>query len=309
MARSARAVLLILLALLPLTALAAGAAAPAATGPVGPGDVYLALGDSLPAGFEVTDDSQPGYPELLHARLLALRPGIALENRGQATAPGGAGGETSTTFRAPGGQLEQALAFIQAQRATGKVVSPVTLSIGGNDAVGVILPGSTTTVDEALTLYRANLEAILGALAAALSEDGALSGDLIVQNYYNAFPGLAATSPYSLILGQRGVNPDVDMPRFNQVIAEVVAQVEAERGITIPIADVYTPFLGREAAYTYVRIPYPVGQEAFAILSDPALLAQTFDFHPRPLGHQAIAGAFLEASGYLPKRYLPVVMR
>lgn len=295
MPRRARALALLILALLPLLALPAGAAVPAASAPVGPGDIYLALGDSLPAGFEVADDGQPGYPALLHAGLLALRPGIALENMGRATAPGGSGGETSTTFRAPGGQLEQAVAFIQARRAEGKVVSPVTLSIGGNDAVGVILPGSSTTVTDALTLYRANLELILDTLVAALTEGGVRTGDLLVQNYYNAFPGLANDLRYQPFLN--GVNPDVDMPRFNQIIAEEAA----ERGITV--ADVYTPFLGREALYTHVTIPY------IAPTLDQTVLAQNFDFHPRPSGHRAIAGAFLGASGYLPTLYLPLVVR
>ncbi|HMQ31183.1 MAG TPA: SGNH/GDSL hydrolase family protein [Chloroflexaceae bacterium] len=299
MPRHARALLLLLLALVPLLALPARAATPAAA-PVGPGDVYLALGDSLPAGFEAVDDGQPGFPTPLHAALRGLRPGIALENLGRATTGAGAGGETSTTFRAPGGQLEQAVAFIRAQRAAGKVVSPVTLSIGGNDAVGVILPGSTTTVTAALTLYRANLRAILDTLLAALTEDGARTGDLIVQNYYNPYPGLADDSRYQLLLN--GVNPDRDLARFNRVIAEVVAEIEAERGVSIPIADVYTPFLGREALYTYVSIPYPSPQE---VLSNPVL----FDFHPRPAGHRAIADAFLEASGYTTTIYLPVLVR
>lgn len=296
MPRHARALLLLLLALAPLLALPARAARPAAA-PIGPGDVYLALGDSLPAGFEVADDGQPGFPTPLHAALRARRPGIALVNMGQATGTGVEGGETSTTFLAPGGQLERAVAFIAAERAAGRVVSPVTLSIGGNDAVGVILPGSTTTVTAALALYRANLSEALDRLLGVLTEGGARTGDLIVQNYYNPYPGLASTPPYNLLLGS--VNPDSDLPRFNQIIAEEAAA----RGV--PVADVYTPFLGREAQYLYVQRPYP--SNPFGLTPDQ--LRASFDFHPRPAGHQAIAAAFLAAGGYTTTIYLPALVR
>ncbi len=299
MTRSARAATLLLIALLMLLTLPAGAAVPTATPVVGPGEIYLALGDSLPAGFEVVDDGQPGYPSQILTELRKLRPTITLENRGQATGTGVTGGETSTTFRAPGGQLDQAVAFIQAQRAAGKVVSPVTLSIGGNDAVGVLLPGSTTTVSEALDLYRENLVYILDRLVTAMTENGVRTGDLIIQNYYNAYPGLATTPPYDQLLN--GVNPDSDLPRFNQVIAEEAAA----RGI--PVADVYTRFLGSEALYTFVRRPYV---DPTLFLTDPNAFAADFDFHPRPLGHQAIATAFMAASTYNEtKLYLPMLVR
>lgn len=297
MPRSLRAAALLLLALLPLLAMPTRAAVPAAVAQVGPGDIYLALGDSLPAGFEVTDDGQPGYPAQLLTELRKLRPAIVLENRGQATGTGVSGGETSTTFRAAGGQLEQAVAFLQAQRAAGKVVSPVTLSIGGNDAIGVLLPGSSTTLTDALTLYRANLEVILDTLVAAMTEGGVRTGDLLIQNYYNAYPGLADDPRYKFILT---VNPDADLPKFNQIIVEEAA----ERAI--PVADVYTRFLGSEAAYTFVKRPYA---DPSLFLSDPSAFAADFDFHPRPFGHRAISAAFIEAGGYSPRVYVPLLAR
>lgn len=296
MPRSVRVVAILLLALVPLLALPTRAAVPTATEPIGPGDVYLALGDSLPAGFEVTDDGQPGYPTPLHAELVRLQPGITLTNLGRAQATSG-GGETSSTFVAPGGQLEQAVAFIGAQRAAGKVVSPVTLSIGGNDAVGVILPGSTITLTQALTLYRTNLEAALDALVGALTEEGARTGDLLIQNLYNAYPGLADDPTCVFFLGD--VDPDRDLPLFNQIVAEEAA----ERGITV--IDVFTVFQGREAEYIYARQDLP--DRCAVPLNE---LAATLDFHPRPAGHQAMATAYLAASGYNNSQvYVPLVGR
>lgn len=296
MPRPARALLLMLLVLTPLLALPAGAGRPAATQPVGPGDIYLALGDSLPAGYEVVNDGQPGFPSIVHAALRAQQPDIALVNMGQGSGTGVDGGETSTSFLAPDGQLAKALAFIQEQRAAGKVISPVTLSIGGNDAVGVILPGSSFTVDQVLEIYRNNLGLILDQLLAALTEDGVRTGDLIIQNYYNPYPGIASDPSCALFLGEN--DPDRDLPRFNQVIAEVAASRD------VPVANVYARFLGNEAEYVYAR------QDLANRCAQPFDQLRTIlDFHPRPAGHRAIAAAFLDAGGYIEKVYLPAIAR
>lgn len=272
---------LALAALVPLLAAPARAAITPAYAPVGPGDVYLALGDSLVTGDEVAanDDRLPGFPVYLHEILSATRP-ISYTNLGVS-------GETSTSLRAPGGQLDRALGFIAQQQAAGRRVSPVTLSIGGNDMVGVLL-NSTTTVTAALTLFRSNFEQTLDQLTAALTVNGARTGDLVVLRYYNPYPGLAAASPVPL-----NADPDADVPRFNQVIEEVAAA----RGVAV--ADGYTPFRGREAELTFVRFPY---------IFFP-FLDENFDFHPREPGHRVLARAFADATGYALKRpllYLPV---
>lgn len=282
---------LTLAALLPLIVRPALAADPPVYVPTGPGDVYLAIGDSLATGYEVTDNGKPGYPVYLLDYLRQLRPTITLENKAQTsvTVGGVTSGETSSTFRRPGAQLEAATAFIASERAAGRRVSPVTLSIGGNDAVAVILPGSTITVTGALSLYRANLDVILDTLLGALTVDGQRTGDLILMNYYNAFPGLKAASPLPL-----NADPDVDLPRFNQIIAEAAAA----RGI--PVVDAYSAFRGREAQLTNVRFPYT--------FSFPINNAD-FDFHPRDEGQRVLAKGFARATGYtlkLPQVWLPL---
>lgn len=274
---------LALAALGPLLAAPTRAADPAAYAPVGPGDVYLALGDSLATGDEApaNNDGKPGYPIYLHTILTSTRP-ISYTNLGVS-------GETSTTMRAPGGQLDKALGFIAAQRAAGRRVSPVTLSIGGNDMVGVILPGSTTTLTDAITLFRSNFEQTLDQLTAALTTNGQRAGDIVVLRYYNPYPALATSSPIPL-----NANPDLDVPKFNQVIAEVAAA----RGVAV--ADGYSPFLEREAALTFVRFPY---------IFFPFIEAN-FDYHPREAGQIALAQGFARATSYAlkePRAYLPLI--
>lgn len=273
--------LVTLLVALPLLAAPAGAADPPVYTPIGPGDTYLALGDSLATGYEVVDDGTPGYPSYLLERLRQVQPTIALTNLGntQVTVNGASSGETSSTFRQPGGQLDEAVAFIAAERAAGRRVSPVTLSIGGNDAVGVILPGSTTTITDALSTYRTNLELILDTLLASLTENGQRTGDLVLTTYYNPYPGLKAAAPSFVPLN---ADPDQDVPRFNQIIFEEAAA----RGI--PVADAYSAFLGREPQLTFVRFPY----NFFGSVE------QNFDFHPREAGHRVLADGFAQATGY-----------
>lgn len=275
---------LLLAAVLAPLARPTGAADPPAPTAAGLGDVYLALGDSLATGDEHPDnnDQAPGYPAYLH-QLLEQGGSIALENLGVS-------GETSSSMLAPGGQLDQAEAFISAERAAGRRVSPVTLSIGGNDMVNVLLPGSSATISDTLVSYRANLVQILDRLVAALDDGGQPSGDLLIMNYYNPYPNLRASSPLPL-----NADPDRDVLRFNEIIAEEAAA----RGITV--VDVYSAFRGRESSLTFVRFPYN--------FFDQANLFRNFDYHPRVEGHHVIARSFAEATSYaipLPRLYLPV---
>lgn len=279
---------LLLVAALALLARPTGAADPPAPAAVGAGDVYLALGDSLVTGDEHPDNTTaegglPGYPAYL-LELLRQQTPLTIANLGVS-------GETSASMLAPGGQLDQAVAFIAAERAAGRRVSPVTLSIGGNDMVAALLPGSTTTVTDTLVNYRANLGQILDKLVAALDAGGQPSGDLLIMNYYNPYPNLRAYIPSGIPLN---ADPDTDVPRFNQIIAEEAAA----RGIRV--VEIYTAFRGRETSLTFVRQPYQVFPSP-----NPVLM----DYHPRAEGHRVIARGFAEASGYtlqLPRLHLPV---
>ncbi|NJM05508.1 hypothetical protein HC891_03800 [Candidatus Gracilibacteria bacterium] len=259
--------------------------------PVGPGDVYLALGDSLAVGYEVeaNADGKPGYPNYFYAQLRATQP-ISYTNLGVT-------GETTTSMLADGGQLDTAVAFIASERAAGRVVSPVTLDIGGNDVVDVLLGESDNTVTATLVLYRANLETILDELIAALTVNGERRGDLLITNFYNPYPELTITNnpPFiTLPPGQEPIVTDRDVPRFNAMVAEVAAA----RGI--PVFDAFTAFDGRQAELTFVRFPYN--------FSDFPNLERNFDFHPREAGHIVLADGFAAVSQYpRPVLWLPFI--
>ncbi len=266
---------------------AAALSIPAAA-PVGPGDFYLALGDSLVTGTELVDDSLPGYPATMAQILGAVKPSITLHRLGVS-------GETSLSMLAPAGQLAQAVAYIATQRAAGKVVSPVTLDIGGNDMAAVFLQGAAT-VTNTLTLYRADLKIILDTLDAAMTVGGQRQGDLILMNLYNPYPGAVLAPPLvTLAPGQEPIVTDLAVPLFNQVVAEEAA------ARSIPVADAYSAFSGRQPGLVYVKFPY--------VITAPINQAN-FDFHPRPAGHVVLARAFAEASGYrVPRIWMPVIIQ
>ncbi|PDV96608.1 hypothetical protein A9Q02_06540 [Candidatus Chloroploca asiatica] len=288
-----------LIALMPLFVLPTRAANQLPPGNVGPGDVYLALGDSLATGSEVAanDDGLPGYPDLLFASLRQINPAMTFTNLGVGS------GETSSSFIATEivtetSQLDRAVAFITTERTAGRVVSPVTLSIGGNDAAAVVQPPTPgnpppPNVDQALSLFRANLSKILDDLVAALTVEGQRTGDLLIMNYYNPYPGLYDLPAYQPFLP---ANPDVELPRFNAIIEEEAAA----RGIAV--VDVFTPFQGREAELIFVTRPYPALPPF-----NPTDLERLFDFHPREAGHRVIADQFFLTSGYRLKAFLPLV--
>lgn len=270
---------LALAALVVLIAPALRAAGPAAVpAPVGPGDVYLALGDSLVTGDEDAGnaDGLPGYPAELHRILYFDRP-LSYRNLGVS-------GATSASFIA-GGQLAAATDLIAAERAAGRRVGLITLSIGGNDMVGTFLGQSPLTITDTLPLFRQNLGQILDALIGAVSPAGTRTADILVMSYYNPYPGLIIQDFPGVIdlpPGQQPIVTDVEVPRFNQVIAEVAA----EKGVRV--VDAYTPFLGRIGELTYVRIPYAL----------VPFEQRNFDYHPRRAGHVALARAFAAATGY-----------
>lgn len=260
------------------------AASPPGYVPVGPGTTYLSLGDSLATGTEEAGnvDALPGYPDLVFSGLKARYPSLVQRNLG-------VDGETSTSFLT--GQIKEAEALIAAERAAGRPVGLVTVSIGGNDLYATLPSpfGSNVEPETALATFRSNLPVILDRLLAALTDStGVRQGDLIITDLYNPYPGLEIPG--------RGKLADTYIPQFNAIVKEVAAA----RGV--PVAEVGAAFAGREADYIYVQRPY-------ASFSDPQIRTK-YDFHPRPAGHRAIADQVLAATGYpLTRSYLPFVLR
>ncbi|GAC1646060.1 MAG: GDSL-type esterase/lipase family protein [Herpetosiphon sp.] len=202
------------------------AAGTAPRGPVGAGDMYLALGDSLAAGWNA--EPGKGYVNRLGSRLEQLKPGIVTRNIAVA-------GETSSSFI--GRQLPQALRIIKAEQAAGKQVSPITLDIGGNDARNVERR-TPAERHQTVKLVAKNLgKALDELLMATKGPHGERTADIVLMNYYN---------PWS------GDPKDTASPAY--WAAELNSAIEAvARARGISVADTATPFdNGKAFSLTFI---------------------------------------------------------
>jgi lysophospholipase L1-like esterase len=217
---------LLLAAALALALALAGAAwgerRPRAYAPKGPGDIYLALGDSLAWGAGLEDRAAQSYPALLH-RAMAAEGAIELANLGFP-------GETSGSFTAR--QLPRALELIAAARREGLRVSPITLDIGGNDLRNVERAPAAER-EAAVAAARQTIARALDALRDAAGPDA----DIAIMTYYNPYggdPGLEGGDAYWV-------------ERLNDAIREEAAR----RGVAV--ADVYPAFTGgRFYTHTFI---------------------------------------------------------
>lgn len=199
------------------------AAVPSYT-PLGPGDVYLALGDSLAWGAFLEQPETQSYPALLHARLAAGHP-IAFANL---AVPG----ETSASFLRR--QLPRAIALIEREQADGRRVSPITLDIGGNDLRNAER-GTPAERAAVVQEVQRNLARTLDALQRATGG----RADIAVMTYYNPYGG----------------DPNEENSEaywVTQLNAAIRTEAE-QRGIAV--ADTYAPFdNGRAYSYTNVLL-------------------------------------------------------
>ena len=151
------------------------------------GGLYVALGDSLAAGYQPggAELRDTAYPALTARRLDTDGAELTVENLG-------CSGETTTSLLkggkceyAEGSQLEQAESLLR----KGADVSLVTIDIGGNDLLRCVRGGAeidTACVTSGVRTVQKNLPSILERLRAAAGEDV----PVLVLGYYN--PWLAA---------------------------------------------------------------------------------------------------------------------
>jgi lysophospholipase L1-like esterase len=256
----------------------------AAAGPVKqrPSDYYLALGDSLAYGVQPdkVDAGLPpsgfdtGFVDVFAARLRAFNRAIRVVNYG-------CPGESTVTFRAGGcpwlaegrklhdafhgSQRTAAFAFLAAHRGR---VSPITVTLGGNDMVAMLegcknLACVEARAPRALISFGARLTSILRQLRAA-----APTAEIVVTGLWNFnIPELARTNALFRSL--------------NTVIARSAAAAGAH------FADVMPTF-------------NPAGSVAKqrARLCTLTFICSRGDPHPKNAGYRAIAAAVLAASGY-----------
>jgi len=263
------------------TATAASASPPPRLTP--PKSYYLALGDSIAYGFQTSkalaglppDAFNTGYADLFAARLRQLRPHIATVNY---SCPG----ESTISFRQPciwktsghalhndysGSQLGAALAFLAAHR--GKV-SPITLSLNGNDANDFLqtcppgdLPCIQNGAPAAIAAYQARLTSILRLLRTAAPD-----AEIIVVGAYD--PNIGAFTFADPLFTQ-----------LNQAQQAAAATVRARFADPFPI---FNP-QGDDAAETTAICTF-------------TLLCTEGDGHPSDIGYRALAGVVWAASGY-----------
>lgn len=182
MARMTRRSLLVVVALVA----SLGAIAPTASARPAPPERamgwYLALGDSLAAGYQpgAGDDKTGGYVGHVLTELRASDPKTKLVNLG-------CSGETSTTLVAggrcaydKGSQLSQAVAFLHAH---GRSTRLVTIDIGANDVTGCV------ATPDLPSCAAATIPRIAANLSTALAELRAASADvpIVVLDYYDPF--------------------------------------------------------------------------------------------------------------------------
>jgi lysophospholipase L1-like esterase len=234
------------------------------------GDWYLALGDSLAAGFQ----SQPsvvggGYANRLAVHMQTVDPGIQLKN---IAVPG----ETTTSF--VGGQLGAAEAFLRANRGH---VPLVTIDIGGND-VGGCGPGNASCIAAGLAAINKNVPMIVAGLTAA----GGPHTRFAMMTYYDPFLEYWVTGSSGQTIATQSL-PIIDS--LNRTLARefaprfVVADV-AKAFSTDDITDIVsTPNHGM------------VPEDVAVICRLTGGCDHGFDLHANSLGHQLIADTFFAA--------------
>jgi lysophospholipase L1-like esterase len=189
---------------------------------------YLALGDSLAAGYQpgVGDDRDGGYVGDVPADLRADWTKTKLVNLA-------CSGETSSQMIEggycdydEGSQLAEVVEFLEAHKDK---VSVVTVTIGANDVTACARPtiSEECFADRTLTLAQ-TLDVILSELRAASPDV-----QIVITNYYNPF--LAA-----YLTGEAGQAVAVGSSALQQQLNQFIAAAAAASGVTV--ADVATAF-------------------------------------------------------------------
>ena len=215
---------------------------------------YLALGDSIAAGYKampVTD----GYAFLLYKDGVFDRVPHTLFNNISAA------GATSADVLA-----YQVPVAVKSAALNGFGPGCVTLTVGGNDLLAVLYYAQTEPnpanvqayAVQVIGAYGSNLYAILATLKAGLPD-----AKIYVSNQY-PLPEVEAVLPYAADI----------IAAFNQTIAGVVAQLNAPG---VYVVDVHTAF----------------GDQANLVEGGRGQTS-IFEVHPTNVGHRVIEKAFAE---------------
>src|SRR5579884_3818955 len=181
---------------------------------IGPKQYYLALGNSLAFGYQPDWDFAHGYANSFFQDLKSrgVQTYVNLACPGETSSTMMRGGCPYPLLRKypyVGSQLAMAVNYLNAHHG---MVSPVTLDIGANDLLPAIDP-ATCSIDDnkfnaALESFDSNLtQVILPELHAALLGNAGVTGDLIINNYYDPFQNSCPqTVAYIQLLNQHLAN-------------------------------------------------------------------------------------------------------
>lgn len=208
---------------------------------------YLAMGDSLAAGYQPGqgDDRTGGYVGGVLDAVQVSAPKTRLTNLA-------CSGETVVTMVSggrcayeEGSQLAEALVFLRAHRDTTRLV---TIDIGAND-VQRCVNRATLAID--LACVQSGLGDVARLLPQVLAQLRAAAPDaqIVVLNYYNAFLAAWLAGASGQAVAQQS-GPLLAL--LNGIIAGAAASVEAD------VADVATAF--HTTDWTLVNVPALGGQ-------------------------------------------------
>lgn len=235
---------------------------------------YLALGDSLAAGYQpgVGDDRDGGY---VGGVLDALQEDAAKTRQRNLACSGATttsmlGGDRCTYEE--GSQVDAAVEFLRAHKSK---VDLVTIDIGAND----VTPCARGTVDvgcavNAVGTVERNLTTILQRLRAATGPQT----QIVVLNYYNPFLAAWLTGP----AGQQVAGlTTVLQSLLNGAVARSAASVDAD------VADVATAF--RSTVTTPVSSPFGTIPTNVATICAWTWMCSRGDIHANDAGYAVLA--------------------
>ena len=158
--------------------------------------------------------------------------------------------------------------------------SVVTLQLGGNDVIDYlydnIAAGQTVTNSQINTVEAATISNVSTILTDIKAHD---NGRIFVLGYADPYPGITSANSSATTLQGYDVYA---VQNYNSMLQSLAASL----GVTY--VNIYTPFVGHEAAYTYINDP--TQNTASGNINAP-------DFHPNATGYSVIASQLEGAAG------------
>lgn len=259
-----------------------GSAGGAAAGPQGPAEPramgwYLALGDSLAAGYQPGqgDDRDGGYVGDVLEAVQAEQPKTKLVNLAcsGATTVSMVQGDEDCAYE-EGTQLAQAVEFLHAHARNTRLV---TIDVGANDITSCARPAiDYTCAAAALQRINANLGHILTSLRAAAGADV----EIVVLNYYNPFLAAYLQGAAGRALAMQSTALQAQL---NAVIAGRAAAVGAD------VADVSTAF--ESTSWALTASPYGLLPTNVVRICTWTWMCAVGDIHANDAGYAVLADA------------------